>query len=122
MSASLVPLIPIFASIIQQSTQTSINISVFYTRATPGVVRITKDYLMPGLTLTPGRPKIGKVIESVIARSMSLGAGAKDSQALTGVIVGACGPVGLADDAARAVGQIDSVKRKAIGGVELHEE
>lgn len=39
-----------------------------------------------------------------------------------GVIVGVCGPGGLGDEVARTVGQIDSSNRKAVGGVELHEE
>jgi ferric-chelate reductase len=120
--ASLVPLVPLFTSIIQQSTFTSINISIFYTRATPGVVRITKDYLLPGLSLAPGRPKITKVIDSVISRAVSLGSGAKDSAALSGVIVGACGPIGLGDEVSQAIGQVDNGRRKAVGGVELHEE
>jgi hypothetical protein len=72
--------------------------------------------------LAPGRPKVGKLLESVISRAVSLGSGAKDSGALSGVIVGACGPVGLADEVCRAVGQVDNRRRKAVGGVELHEE
>src|ERR1700676_5516658 len=112
-AASLVPLIPLFSSIIQQRAFTSINISVFYTRATPGVVRISKDYLLPGLSLTPGRPRIGKLLDSVISRAVSLGSGAKDSETLSGVIVGACGPVGLGDEVSRAVGQVDSGRRRA---------
>jgi len=120
--ASLVPLIPLFSSIIQQRAFTTINISVFYTRATPGVVRISKDYLLPGLSLNPGRPRIGKVLDSVISRTVSLGSGAKDSDALSGVIVGACGPVGLGDEVSQAIGQVDSGRMKAVGGVELHEE
>ncbi|KIM76946.1 hypothetical protein PILCRDRAFT_825962 [Piloderma croceum F 1598] len=118
--ASLVILIPLFTSLIQQSA--SIRISVFYTRATPGVVRITKDYLLPGLSLTPGRPRVGKVIDSVISRAVSLGSGAKDSEPLSGVFVGACGPVGLADEVVKVVGQVDGRRRKAVGGVEVHEE
>ena len=87
-----------------------------------GVVRITKDYLLPGLSLTPGRPRIGKVIDSVISRAVALGAGAKDSEPLSGVFVGACGPVGLADEVVKVVGQVDGRRRKAVGGVEVHEE
>lgn len=87
-----------------------------------GLVRITKDYLLPGLALTPGRPRVAKVLDSVISRAVALGSGAKDSEALSGVVVGACGPVGLADDVSRAVGQVDSRRRTAVGGIELHEE
>src|ERR1700677_1474355 len=97
-AASLVPLIPLFTSIIQQSAFTSVSISVFYTRATPAVVRIAEDDLEPGLSLTPGRPRVGKILDSVISRAVSLGSGAKDYEALSGVIVGACGPCGLVDE------------------------
>lgn len=87
-----------------------------------GVVRITKDYLLQGLSLTPGRPRIGKMLDSVISRAVSFGSSAKDSEALSGVIVGACGPIGLGDEVARAVGQVDNQRRKAVGGIEIHEE
>jgi len=119
---SLVPLIPLFQSIIQQCVLASIRISVFYTRATPAVVRISKDYLLPGLSLTPGRARVAKVLDSVISRAVSLGSGAKDAEALSGIIVCACGPVGLGDEVSRAIGQVDGARRKAVGGVELHEE
>jgi len=62
------------------------------------------------------------VIDSVISRAVSLGSGAKDSEPLSGVFVGACGPVGLADEVVKVVGQVDSRRRKAVGGVEVHEE
>lgn len=38
------------------------------------------------------------------------------------MIVGVCGPVGLADDVAAAVSGVDPLRRDQIGGVELHEE
>jgi len=75
--------------------------------------------MLPGLSLTPGRPRIGKVLDSVISHVVSLGSGAKD---LSGVIVGACGPVGLGDEVSRAIGQVDSRTRRAVGGVDVHEE
>jgi ferric-chelate reductase len=118
----LVPLVPLFSSIIHQGSLTSISISIFYTRATSGVVKITKDYLLPGLSLAPGRPKVTKILDSVISRAVSLGSGAKDSAALSGVVVGVCGPVGLGDEVSKAIGQVDSGRRKAVGGVELQEE
>ena len=86
------------------------------------MVKISKDYLLPGLSLTPGRPRIGKVLDAVISRAVTLGSSTKDSGALSGVIVCACGPVGLGDEVSRAIGQVDSARRKAVGGVELHEE
>ena len=120
--ASLIPLVPLFTSIIRQSAPNFINISIFYTRATEGVERITKICRRSGLTLNPSRPKISQALDSVILRAVSLGSSANNSQKSSGVIVGACGPVGLCDDVAEAVRQVDSNKRKAVGGVELHEE
>lgn len=38
------------------------------------------------------------------------------------MVVGVCGPVGLADDVAAAVGGLDAVRRDQVGGVELCEE
>ena len=42
--------------------------------------------------------------------------------ALSGVIVSACGPVGLGDEVSEAVRLVDGSRRKAVGGVELYEE
>lgn len=41
---------------------------------------------------------------------------------LTGLIVGICGPVGMADEVATAVSGLDPLRRDQVGGVELHEE
>jgi hypothetical protein len=81
-----------------------------------------KDCDHPRLSLNPGRPKINQVIDSVISRALSPVSGTKDSDVLSGVIVGACGPVGLGDEVSMAVRLIDSPKRKAVGGVEFYEE
>lgn len=76
----------------------------------------------PGLELSAGRPKLGKVLEDAIARTCSLGSGAKDSQKINGVLVGACGPSGLVDDVSEAVGLVDPSRRDQVGGIEMHEE
>ena len=47
---------------------------------------------------------------------------AKDEGRPCGMVVGVCGPVGLADDVAAAVGGLDAVRRDQVGGVELCEE
>jgi ferric-chelate reductase len=75
-----------------------------------------------GLSLQPSRPKIRQTLDLVILRAISLGPGAKSSETLSGVIVGACGPVSLGDDISEAVRQVDNHQRKAVGGVELYEE
>jgi ferric-chelate reductase len=57
-----------------------------------------------------------------MARAVSLGYGAKDNEAITGVLVGLCGPVGLRDEVVQIVGRVDPGKRDAVGGVEIYEE
>ncbi|KAF8443885.1 hypothetical protein L210DRAFT_3395367 [Boletus edulis BED1] len=117
---ALNPLIPLFSSLIQQSTRTPLRISVHYTRAadTPPA----KDSLPPGLTLTAGRPRIAKVLDSVIARAVSYGSGVKAYMNISGVVVGSCGPVGIGDEVAEAVSAVDPGRRWAVGGIEIHEE
>jgi hypothetical protein len=112
--------LPLFTSLIQKSTITPLRISVSYTRATVDPVE-KKEYIA-GLTLTPSRPRFGKVLEAVISRAVSLGSGVKDAEAITGVIVGVCGPLSLSDEVARAIAGVDVRRREAVGGIELHEE
>ncbi|TFK37001.1 hypothetical protein BDQ12DRAFT_608543 [Crucibulum laeve] len=120
--ASLVPLVPLFTSLIQQSVFTPIRISVYYTRAPIGKFPFASDNFIHGLTLAPGRPRIAKVLESAISRAVSLGAGVKDTVGITGLVVGVCGPVSIADDVAKAVGAIEPLRRDQVGGIEIHEE
>ncbi|KIJ60791.1 hypothetical protein HYDPIDRAFT_170073 [Hydnomerulius pinastri MD-312] len=117
---SLTPLVPQFTSLIHQSTRAPLKISVHYTRAAD--VPPSKEFLPPGLTLTAGRPRIGKVLDAVIARAVSYGTGIKASMDITGVVVGVCGPVGLGDEVAQAVSAVDPGRRWAVGGIEMHEE
>ncbi|KAI6026492.1 ferric reductase like transmembrane component-domain-containing protein [Pisolithus microcarpus] len=70
----------------------------------------SKASLPPGVTLTAGRPRIGKILDAVIQRTLSYGSGVKASMDITGVIVGVCGPVGLGDEVTQ------------VGGIEMHEE
>ena len=83
---------------------------------------VEKKSFIPGLTLSPSRPRFGKVLDAVISRAVSLGSGAKDAEAITGVIVGVCGPLALGDEVAKAIGGVDVRRREAVGGIELHEE
>ena len=79
-------------------------------------------YFPPGLTLAPGRPRLSKIFESAVQRAVSLGAGVKDDERITGMVVGVCGPVGLADDVAQAVSGVDPTRRDQVGGIEICEE
>ncbi|KAG1765298.1 hypothetical protein EV702DRAFT_1051055 [Suillus placidus] len=85
-SASLTPLVPqLLAALIQQIIYAPLKISVHYTCASdnpPG-----KDILPPGLTLTAGRPKIAKVLDTMMSRAVSYGSNVKASLDITGVMV-----------------------------------
>ncbi|KAG6330076.1 hypothetical protein ID866_9013 [Astraeus odoratus] len=118
--SSLTPLLPQFAALVQQSVHTPLHISVHYTRAADTLP--SKEYLPPGITLTAGRPRIGKVLDAVLQRTVSYGSGVKASMDITGVIVGVCGPVGLGDEVAQVVSSVDPGRRWAVGGIEMHEE
>ncbi|KAI8973127.1 incomplete iron reductase [Trametes punicea] len=125
--SALQPLIPLFSSLLAQSynAYASLRISVFYTRAaSPEAVRAYR--LPPGLTLSPARPKIPGILRGVVDRSAALFSGHKERRRgncpLTGIIVGVCGPQGLGDEVRRAVAGFPPKRRKAVGGIELHEE
>lgn len=118
--SSLTPLLPQFTALLQQSTYTPLRISVHYTRAADTLP--SKASLPPGVTLTAGRPRIGKILDAVIQRTLSYGSGVKASMDITGVIVGVCGPVGLGDEVTQVVSSIDASRRWAVGGIEMHEE
>ncbi|KZT21964.1 hypothetical protein NEOLEDRAFT_1138761 [Neolentinus lepideus HHB14362 ss-1] len=118
--AALVPLIPLFTSLLQQSNLTSLRIQVFYTRAT--MMDVSKIFLPPGLTLLPGRPRVPKLLDAILDCTMSVTFGNKNKTTLSGILVGVCGPAGLGKDARKAVDTVDPRRRKAVRGVELHQE
>ncbi|KAH9475842.1 Ferric reduction oxidase 6 [Psilocybe cubensis] len=85
-----------------------------------------------GLTLAPGRPKLSKFLEHALQRAITLSHGNfKDNYddttstgkgGLSGMVVGVCGPGGLADDVVACVGSLDVRRRERVGGVEVCEE
>lgn len=90
-----------------------VRVSVFYTRSIAysfeGLV------LPPGITLAPGRPNIGKLLDGLVASMMSKGG-------VHGAFVGVCGPAGLGGGVARAVRTYNVDSKKAVGGIQFHEE
>ena len=122
-TAFLVALVPKFSSLIAQSVFTRIRISVFYTRAATGKFPFAPEtYFQPGLTLAPGRPRLDRMLDSAITRAVGLGSGIKDDEAITGLVVGVCGPVGLSDDVVEAVNNVEAIRRDQVGGIEIYEE
>lgn len=128
-AAHLIPLLPLFTSLLAQSEGgfTVLTISVYYTRAptTPDALK-SLSKLPSGLTLAPGRPRIPKALESVVDRSCALFTKGREKRrgngALTGVIVGVCGPRSLGEEVKKAAGGVPANRRQAVGGVEVHEE
>ncbi|KAK7438029.1 hypothetical protein VKT23_018197 [Stygiomarasmius scandens] len=140
---SLIPLLPLLTSMVQQSVFTPLRISVFYTRAPTGKFPFNDDFFRStSLTLAPGRPKISKHLEQVIEKTLSpvpnggtfdygarsamglSGPGRKDIEAMKkkGLLVGVCGPVSLADSVFQEVAKVDPTRRDQVGGIEVHEE
>lgn len=127
---SLDPLLPLLTSLLQQSYNIPIDltIKVFYTRAVsqnddehyPPL-----DKFPPGLSLASGRPRLPEVLTGLIdvtTNALSAAANGDERAAGHGVIVGACGPASLSDDARRAIHVLGKAERECVGGVELHDE
>jgi ferric-chelate reductase len=108
-------MLPIFGSLIQQASSTTVHISVFYTRASRASIDFKVD-LPPNIDLAPGRPAISSIINSVIDKTCAL-----SFPGSLGLVVGVCGPAGLGRDVRNAAGIVDSVRRTDVGGIELCE-
>lgn len=126
-AAALIPLMPLFFDFLKQSkaARTSVTISVFYTRALEYEDALKPFQSLPrGLTLSPGRPRLPRILEGVVDRTSALDeAGGRPSDSrLTGVVIGVCGPIALSEEAGKAIRSIPAEKFKAVGGIELHEE
>lgn len=123
--AGLKPMIPTFAALLAQAPGAGINlrISVSYTRAlvVPEVDALKDFQRLPlGLSIVAGRPRLPKMLDEVIDRTCN--AKGMSANSLSGVVVGVCGPPALGDTVARAVRRVGGDRRRAVGGVELHEE
>ncbi|KAG7086865.1 hypothetical protein E1B28_002786 [Marasmius oreades] len=122
--ASLVPLLPIFTSMIQQSVFTPLRISIFYTRAPTGQFPFSEEFFRSTtLTLSPGRPKISKIIEGAISKTVSLGSEEfKERGRISGLGIGVCGPEEMVEGVFEEVEKVDPTRRDQVGGIEIHEE
>ncbi|GBE84187.1 predicted protein [Sparassis crispa] len=120
----LTPMVPAFTQLLLQSasTMTTLQISVFYTRAETIKHAIPLLDLPSGLTLNSGRPHLSARLADLVERTYASphlpGCGEKHR----GVFMGVCGPVELGECARKAIDDVDSGIQKAVGGVELHEE
>ncbi|KAK7039203.1 hypothetical protein VNI00_010108 [Paramarasmius palmivorus] len=126
---ALVPMIPTLTSLVQQSAFAPLRVSVFYTRAPTGKFPFPEgSFRSMRLTLNPGRPRIEGILEDSVARILGTGEKGepqvveKDKDGLNGLLVGVCGPLGLADSVFGAVAKVDGIRRNTVGGIEVHEE
>jgi hypothetical protein len=110
-------MLPQFASFVQQAPLTRVHVSVYYTRSSMSAdPNKLYGYLPPNVVLTPGRPKMTPIINSVIDQTCNT------VPNTTGFIVGVCGPVSLGDQVRSAVAEVSSERRDLVGGIELCEE
>jgi ferric-chelate reductase len=72
--------------------------------------------LAPNITLTPGRPNIPVILSNAVVQTCSV------TTVPSKFVVGVCGPVSLGEQVRKAVGEVDSPTRDAVGGLELCEE
>jgi hypothetical protein len=102
----------------------SLRFSIHWTRASSRPHRVQRVALPPGMHLRAGRPDIHGALQGVIAgvRSAYSRRRHNSSDVPSGVIIGSCGPTALMDDAARAVGRVNWVDWREVGGVESIEE
>ncbi|KAF9255562.1 hypothetical protein L218DRAFT_1008440 [Marasmius fiardii PR-910] len=123
-ASSLVPLLPMFTSMIQQSVFTPLRISIFYTRAPTGQFPFSEEFFRSTfLTLSPGRPKISKIIEGVISKTVALGSEEfKERGRISGLGIGVCGPEEMVAGVFEEVEKVDPTRRDQVGGIEVHEE
>ena len=106
-------------------TSLSLRFNVHWTRVSARPPRVPRTALPQGMYIRPGRPDIFDTLQSVItgvrsAYSTNRRSGGSDFP--SGIVIGSCGPAGLMDDAARAVGRVSWADWKDVGGVESIEE
>lgn len=130
MLAAIIPVLSLLTDLLSHQTFASISISAYYTRAPTSDNAL--DYLsqlgLPAhLSLSPGRPPLAKNLSNVVDRACLPNSrdgrmlyGVEDERC--GVIVGVCGPSGLAQQVRQVVGHADPKMRKNVGGIEVHVE
>lgn len=88
-----------------------------------------RPVLPPGITIHSGRPHLPKILDEFLDCTLSCTSKGKDPEKASisrgeasGVVVGVCGPLCLAEDVRKATGGVDEGKRSNVGGIEMVEE
>jgi hypothetical protein len=79
----------------------------------------------PNVVVSPGRPRLAKALDTVMAKAAVLGPGDPEQvevNGMKGVVVGVCGPAELGADVAKTVGSVSASRKALVGGIEVHEE
>ncbi|KDN43271.1 hypothetical protein RSAG8_06238, partial [Rhizoctonia solani AG-8 WAC10335] len=115
--SAIAPLLPAFATLLSRARDAhmTLSVTVHYTRATDAA----PSKLPFGVRIVAGRPNLSAALENVIKRTDLVSA--PDNEA-KGVMIGVCGPTGLAEEAWKAESAVDRETRKKVGGVEVYEE
>jgi len=116
-SGSIMSMLPTFEALVQQAPLTSVRVSVYYTRASPGDdPNKLFGYLPSNIALSPGRPRLPNILNEVICNTCAM------TPFPSGLFVGVCGPLSLGEQVRQAVGEIELGCCEVVGGVELCEE
>lgn len=117
-------MVPTFARLLEQApaSNLSLTISIFYTRAIQKSAPHEFGILPDRLTLSPGRPRLQRSLESVVERTCEVFGNTYAGGRPRGVFVGACGPAALTEEASNVVRSFGREKFCAVGGVEAQEE
>ncbi|EUC57319.1 incomplete iron reductase, partial [Rhizoctonia solani AG-3 Rhs1AP] len=115
--SAIAPLLPAFASLLSRARDAhmTLSVTVHYTRATDAV----PSKLPLGVRIVAGRPNLSATLENVIKRTDLV---STPNHQAKGVLIGVCGPTGLAEEVWKAESAVDKETRRKIGGVEVYEE
>ncbi|PCH39470.1 hypothetical protein WOLCODRAFT_141288 [Wolfiporia cocos MD-104 SS10] len=120
---SIVPLLPMFIGMLEraQTTYTKLEISTFFTQAPTSEDIFDPFHRLPsGLSLSPGRPRISRILGYVV--DLTCEAQKESGYRSSGVFVGTCGPLSLVEEVGSTVRTFPTAKAKTVGGIECHKE
>ncbi|GAB1521150.1 hypothetical protein RhiTH_004241 [Rhizoctonia solani] len=115
--SAIAPLLPAFATLLSRASDAhmTLTVTVHYTRATDAI----PAKLPFGIRIVAGRPNVSLALENVLKRTEMTSTPINPAK---GVMIGVCGPTGLAEEVWQAENAVDGEIRKKVGGVEVYEE
>ncbi|KAJ3793474.1 hypothetical protein GGU11DRAFT_818652 [Lentinula aff. detonsa] len=109
--SSVIPMIPLLTAILQDSVLAPISVHIFvsYTRAPTGAFPFVEDFFRsPCLTVSPGRPMLILILHTIECTNQEArSAKINDMETPSGLFVGVCGPMSLAESVCAAIGGVD---------------